>query len=91
MPTHVVKRKTGHQELYDERKVYASCYAACLNASLPKEEAEALCDTVTKEVNAWIVGKDIVSSQEIFEQTTRSIEKLHKGAGFMYKTHRDIS
>jgi transcriptional regulator NrdR family protein len=87
---HIVKRR-GHQEAYDNHKVYGSCYAACLNTHLGKDVAETHCTKVTKEVDAWIEGKATVSSQEIFEEVARAMEKYHKNASFMYKTHRDIS
>lgn len=87
---HIVKRK-GHQEPYDNHKVYASCYAACLNAHIPKERAESICNSVMAEMDSWIAGKDEASSQQIFEETTRVMEKFDKDASFMYRSHRDIS
>ncbi len=91
MHTHIVKRRGGHREPYDNHKVYASCYAASLNANIPKEKAEALCEKITAEIDAWIFGKDALTSQEIFEEVIRVMEKYNKNAAFMYKTHRDIS
>ena len=88
--THIVKRKK-HQEPYDSHKVYASCYAAGLDASLPKEKAEALCAKVVKEIKQWIDGKNEVSSNEIFKKITKAMRTLNKDAAFMYETHRDIS
>ena len=37
----IVKRK-GHTEVYDERKVYGSCFLACRNSHMGKEEAEEI-------------------------------------------------
>ena len=49
--THIVKRK-GHKEEYDERKVYASIFAACKNVHLNDSEAEFLADKVAKEITS---------------------------------------
>lgn len=87
---HIVKRK-GHKEPYDNHKVYASCYAACLNSHIPKERAESICDNVMAELDSWVTGKGEVFSQQIFEEVARIMEKHDKNASFMYKSHRDIS
>ena len=87
---HIVKRKE-HQEPYDNHKVYASCYAGCLDASLPKEEAETICAKVMDELDGWIEKKDAVPSEKIFKKVIRAMAKLNKEAAFMYETHRDIS
>lgn len=88
--THIVKRK-GHKEQFDERKVYASTYAACLSAHCDKEEAEATANLVTREIKKWIDKKEMVTSQDIFEQVSKELGHLNKQAAFMYTTHRDIS
>lgn len=86
----IIKRR-GHKEKFDERKVYASCYEACLNTQLPKLEAEKICDKVTKEIKKWVKIKKEVTSEDIFKQMTKIIRKFNKHAAFMYETHRDIS
>ncbi len=87
---HIVKRK-GHKEPYDNHKVYASCYAACLNAHISKERAEGICSGVMGGMDLWMSGKDEVYSQQIFDEVTRIMEKFDGEASFMYKSHRDIS
>ncbi len=88
---HLVKRE-GHKEKFDERKVYASCYNACVGCChMPKEDAEKICEKVTKDVKKWIKEKPSVSSNQIFKQTTKTIRKYHKDAAFMYETHRDVN
>ncbi|MBI2109343.1 MAG: hypothetical protein HYT93_04210 [Parcubacteria group bacterium] len=91
MHTHIVKRRKGHREPYDNHKVYASCYAACLNAGLSKPESEILCEKVTFAIDAWINGKDIVASEDIFKEVARVMRQHDEKAAFMYETHRDIS
>ena len=88
--THIVKRR-GHQQEFDEKKVYGSVYAACLSAHVKKEEAEKIADLVAKEVTKWVDEKEEVSSDAIFKKVGEELETLNKDASFMYKTHRDIS
>ena len=86
----IVKRK-GHTELYDERKVYGSCYFACRNAHLSEKESEKICSEVSKEITKWINKKKIVSSQDIFRILIQELKKHNGDAAFLYETHRDIS
>lgn len=87
---HIVKRE-GHKQEFDERKLYASVYAACIVAHIQTEEAESIANLVTREVNSWIKDKEEVSSSEIFEQAAQELAHLNHHAAFMYRTHRDIS
>lgn len=88
--THIVKRK-GHTEEYDERKVYASSYAAVLNVHETQRVAEEIAGKVSKDISSWIKDKKEVSSNQIFEEVTNSLAKYNKDASFMYNTHRDVS
>lgn len=88
--THIVKRK-GHKQEFDERKLYASVYAACLSAHAPKEEAEATANLVSREIKKWIGNKKEILSDAIFKKVFEELEHLNNEAAFMYKTHRDIS
>lgn len=87
---HFVARQ-GHLETYDERKVYASCYSACLGTHLTKKEAESICEEVSKAVTKWVDGKKQVTSDDIFQKVVETLKKHHEDAAFMYETHRDIS
>ncbi|MBI4118256.1 MAG: hypothetical protein HY455_01810 [Parcubacteria group bacterium] len=88
--THIVKRH-GHEEAYDNHKVYASCYAACVSAACHKEDAERICGEVMQEVDTFIDDKGSVTSDEIFNETARAMRGRHGEAAFLYETHRDIS
>lgn len=90
MLQHIIKRK-GRQELFDERKVYASCFAAALNGHLSKEDAERLAEDVTNEIKSWISLKPEVSSEELFSKTIEFLNKKNPEIGFLYEAHRDIS
>lgn len=84
---HVVKRK-GHQQPFDQKKVYASVYAAALNCHYKEEQAEQLASTVTKQINQWIQKRELVSSEQIKEQIKNSIQD--KDVVLMYSTHLDL-
>jgi len=88
--THCIVKRKGHLEEFDERKVYASCYAACLSSHVLHKEAEKVCDKVGKEVNNWAKKKKKMDSSEIFKKITSTMKKYNKDAAFMYETHRDI-
>ncbi|MBI2040084.1 hypothetical protein HYT18_03350 [Candidatus Microgenomates bacterium] len=88
--THIVKRK-GHKQEFDERKVYASIFAACLSSHIPHEEAESIASLVSREIKKWIADKEEVNSDEIFKKVSEELMVLNKDAAFMYTTHRDIS
>lgn len=87
---HIVKR-LGHEELFDEKKVYASCYAACLSSHIKHVEAEKISEKVCRDVKKWMKDKKRVTSTQIFKETGRALKKYDKNASFMYLTHRDIS
>lgn len=87
---HVVKRK-GHEEKFDEKKVYGSVYAACYIVHMKEKECEKIAGGVTGDVKRWIKNKKVVNSHDIFRLTVRELKKKSKDASFMYETHRDIS
>lgn len=86
----IVKRK-GHTELYDERKVYGSCFFACRNAHLSMQEAKKICKKVSAAVTKQVKAKKIVSSNDIFKILVQELKKHNEDAAFLYETHRDIS
>ena len=86
-------KRAGHTEHYDERKVYASCYAACLSTQIHPREAERISNAVSREVTKWATSQKglCISADAIFEQTARILRKHHEDVAFMYATHRDVS
>jgi len=63
--THIVKRALHYTEPYDERKLYASVYAACLSVRTPAGEAELTADRVCRTVEPWLEDKSEVTSGDI--------------------------
>lgn len=87
---HIVKRK-GHNEAFDERKLYASIYAACLSLRMSDEEAESISHMVTDEVKNEIKDTKEVTSEKLHSEAAKSLKKYHPDAAYMYKTHKDLS
>lgn len=88
--THIVKRK-GHTEEFDERKVYASVYAALLSLRMSDEEAETISHMVTEDVKDAIKTKKEVTSHLLHTEATKSLKKYHPDASYLYSTHKDLS
>ncbi len=87
---HIVKRKT-HTEPYDERKLYASIYAACQSVREPAGSAELIADKVVKDVGVWIAKKHEVTSNDIRRQAASHLRTYNPDAGYMFLHHRVIS
>lgn len=88
--TRIVKRR-GYKEAYDEKKIYASVYAASLNAHLNKLEAEKIAERVSRELTIWIEERPETGSDEIFRRVFELLGEENKDAAFMYRTHRDLA
>lgn len=88
--TKIIKRRGKIQE-FDERKLFASVYAACLSAHVEKEEAAAVSNLVCREIKLWLEKKEEVTSDEVFKQAGEELRHLNKESSLMYLTHRDIS
>lgn len=88
--TTIIKRR-GHKQEFDERKLYASIFAACLSAHVKHEEAESVANLVCREVKKWLGEKEEVTSDQIFKKAGEELSHLNKNVSFMYLTHRDVS
>ena len=86
---HIVKRK-GHTEPYDQKKVYASVFAACQSVREPAGSAELVADKVMKEVNAWIEKKTEVTSNDIRRQASKHLNAYNSDAAYMLLHHRVV-
>lgn len=85
-----VKRK-GHNEPFDERKIYASVFAACLTLRMSDEEAELISHMVTDEVEKVFKDENKISAHQIHKEVTTCLRKYNPDAAYLYDTHRDIS
>lgn len=87
---HIVKR-AGHTEKYDERKVYASVYAACLAVREPAPTAEISAEKICQQVAAWLDNKHEVTSADIKREVYKHFHVLQPDAAWIYQHQRNIS
>jgi transcriptional regulator NrdR family protein len=86
----IVKRK-GHKEEFDERKLYASIYAACMSLRSTNEEAELVADKVTKEIVEKIKDREEISSNELSRLAVGNLRNYNSDASYLYEHHMDVS
>ncbi len=84
---HIVKR-AGHSENYDERKLYASIYAACLSVREHPGSAELVAQEVVEQFARWLESKHEISSNDIRRVAGSYLKQLNPDAGHMYLLHR---
>ena len=87
---HIVKRR-GHTEPYDEKKVYASVFAACQSVREPVGSSELVAEKVLSDVNNWIAKKHEVTSNDIRRQAAKHLGAYSPDAGHMLLHHRVVS
>jgi transcriptional regulator NrdR family protein len=87
---HLVKRK-GHTEEFDERKLYASLFAAVTSLRISDEEAETICHMVTHEVKDVIKDKKEVTAHLLHSEAAKILKKYQPDAAYLYSTHKDLS
>ena len=91
MKAHIVKRTPGHNEAYDERKLYASVYASCLSVRTPVGEAELTAERICKDIDPWLDGKAEITSADIRRKAAVHLAVYNPHAAYIYKHHRLIS
>ena len=88
MKKHIVNR-AGRKEKYDEKKVYASVYAAALNCEYGEREAEVIAKQAMQKVNALVGKKSLVNSKDIRSAVLKHLKD--RDVALMYKHHLDLS
>ncbi|MEW6722825.1 MAG: ATP cone domain-containing protein [Candidatus Micrarchaeota archaeon] len=87
----VVVKRRGKKEEFDEKKVYASVYSACMECEMGEKKCEEISEHVVDELKKFLKGKKEVNSTEIFGFIIQKLAKKYEPAAFMYQTHRDLS
>jgi transcriptional regulator NrdR family protein len=80
----VIVKRRGHKEKFDEKKIYASIYFACMSAYRDEIKCEKLSEKVTNKIKAWIKNKRIVDSSQIREKVIAELRKENKKVEFYY-------
>lgn len=70
---------------FDERKVYASIYFACMSAYYSEIKCEKIAEKVTKNLKKWLKNKRIVSSSEIRRKVMKELKDAK--IAFHYDKH----
>ncbi len=84
---HIVKRN-NRSEIFDERKLYASIYAACLGVREPVGAAELIAERVCADIQGWLKPKSEVSSEDIRTHAAKYLQELNEHAAYFYAHHR---
>lgn len=82
----VVKRKRK-REKFDERKVYASVYAACASAQYSEKKCEKTAEEICKKVKTFIRNKKQIGSYDIRKKITDLLRKKSKELAYYYEEH----
>jgi transcriptional regulator NrdR family protein len=86
---HIVKRK-GHTEGFDNRKLYASIYAACLSVRATPGESELVAERVVEDVTGWMAPKHEVTAHDIRLNAAKHLTVYNPDAAYMYRHHREM-
>ena len=86
----LVKRR-GKKEKFDERKLYASIYSACMDCNLGEKRCENMAAKIVPQVKKFLKGRKEPNTSEIFGFVLQKLAKENEAAAFMYETHRDLS
>ena len=86
----IVKRTPNYSEPYDERKLYASVYSACLCVRTPIGEAELTAERICQDIAPWLAGKPEITSHDIRIKTAHHLKVYNPDAAYMYLRHRII-
>lgn len=89
MRTTIVKIH-GQTQPYDEHKLYASIYAACLSIQTPSGEAEVTAKHVVKSLRPWLKDKPEVTSHDIRLKAAKLLDTYNPHAAYIYKHHGKI-
>jgi transcriptional regulator NrdR family protein len=85
----IIKRK-GHDEQFDERKVYGSIYAAMLAAHQPSQAAELVASAIALRVAREVVTKAHTSSDAIKQFVAKALLDYNIPAQFLYVHHKHM-
>lgn len=88
MATKLIVKRGGHTEAFEERKLYASIYSACLAVREPTGTAEVLASKVVEDVRAWLGKKHEVTSNDIRRVASERLHAYNIEASHLYHKQR---
>jgi len=87
---HIVKR-AGHSEPYDDKKLYASIYSACLSVREPSASAELIAEKVVEFISLWLEKKHEVTANDIRRHAAVHLKSFNPDAAQLFLHHRNFS
>ncbi|MCA9349123.1 hypothetical protein KC878_03190 [Candidatus Saccharibacteria bacterium] len=90
MSENFLVKRAGHTEAYDNKKLYASIYAACLSVREPAGSAELIANQVVGDVEHWLSHKHEITSNDIRRMAAKHLQVYHPDAAYMYFHHRVV-
>lgn len=91
MNEHIVIKRHGHTEHYDERKLYGSVYAAGLTALHQESFAENIATQVCAAIATWIPRQKNITSDMLRDKVHTLLMMIDKETAYLYFTHLDIN
>jgi len=82
----IVKRK-GHKEIFDEKKVYGSVYAACASAHYNEKQCQQIAEELTQKTKKFVKNRKEIQSIEIRKKIENELKKKDEELAFFYEQH----
>ncbi|MBS3114203.1 hypothetical protein J4448_03805 [Candidatus Woesearchaeota archaeon] len=82
----VVKRR-GHKEMFNEKKIYGSVYAACASAHYDEMRCEKIAEEITETIKRFVKNKKEIQSIEIRKKIENELKKKDEELAFFYEQH----
>lgn len=80
-----VIRREGKAEEFEEKKLYASVYAAASSSNYEESECEEIAEEVTQNVKEWLQGKVQISSRTLRKKIAEQLEARSETLSFAYR------
>lgn len=87
--TSIIKR-LGHNQTYDEQKLFNSVRAACLAVHTPLGEAEFTARLVTRAITPWLKLRAEITSLDVRHRAAELLHLYNPDAAYLYLHHRII-
>jgi len=88
---HILKRKEGHKELFDEHKLKSACYRACLNAHLSDRKSKDISKKVCEEIKFKLKKVKSINAEVLNQYVVSILKKYDEDAGYLFETHYDVN
>lgn len=84
----IIKRQRRQAEKFMRKKLYDSILAACRSVRSPEGQSEITANAVCDDVEDWLRERPEVTSNDIRLIATKSLQRYHPEAAYLYEQHR---